>query len=261
VTRWRRPGAREILLAYLVFAFIGSIVGWLSRLHDLSYWLTPFLLTVFLAWRVSRGGYVARAILIVLATVSCATAVLAVARLWDAAVVAGVITSGVQVALLLSPPVYGRTRRPARVEARMPGWSWLLRRPPVWLLSCGLLAGGLVTMACLGHMDWVTVTACRPTTSDPCTALTEGYPLPWLTARQDMPEIVKRALLRDFTQWALASTSLLYLAWLWLTAPDDRAGQALPGWRHPGRPSPLAVRWLTSRSSRAGGTSFPVPGW
>jgi hypothetical protein len=31
--------------------------------------------------------------------------------------------------------------------------------------------------------------------------------------------ISKGALLKDSVQWALAGTSVLYLAWLWLTAP------------------------------------------
>ena len=225
MTRWRRPGAREILLAYLALAFIGGIAGSLSLSGSLASPLSSFLVAAFLTWRVSRGGHIARAVLIVLSAVYCAAAVLTVARRWDVAVLVLVITGVLQVALLLSPPVYGRTRRPAPVAARMPGWAWLLRRPPAWLLSCGLLAGGLVTMACLGHADWVTMTGCRATGSDSCTALAEGYPLSWLTARQDMPVIDKLALLRDFAQWALASTSLLYLVWLWLTAADGQGEQ------------------------------------
>jgi hypothetical protein len=106
-------------------------------------------------------------------------------------------------------------------------WSWLsrsaglVRRPPSWLLSCGLLAGALLTLACLGNMDWVAIPGCRPAASDACAALAEGYPLRWLTAHQNVPVISKGALLRDWAQWALVSTSVLYLAWAWLTAPAD----------------------------------------
>lgn len=51
--------------------------------------------------------------------------------------------------------------------------------------------------------------------SDACSALAEGYPLRWLTADQNMPLIFKGALLRDWAQWVLISTSVLYPGWLW----------------------------------------------
>jgi hypothetical protein len=158
-------------------------------------------------------------ILIIGSGVSCAVAALAVARLWDLPVMALVVICAAQVALLASPPVYGRTRRPVPIPARAPGWAQLVRRPPAWLLPWGLLAGALVTLACLGSMDWVVVAGCRPTASDACSALAEGYPLRWLTAHQNEPVISKGALLKDCAQWALASMSVLYLGWLWLTAP------------------------------------------
>jgi hypothetical protein len=88
----------------------------------------------------------------------------------------------------------------------------------------GLLAGVLVTLACLGHMDVAAIPGCRATASDTCTALMEGYPLPWLTADQNSPLIAKEALLNDCVQWALVSMSVLYLGWHWLSQPG-RQGQ------------------------------------
>jgi len=89
---------------------------------------------------------------------------------------------------------------------------------------CGLLAGVLVTLALLGNMSWGAVPGCRPAASDLCTRLVEGYPLRWLTADQNMPLIFKRALMKDCAQWALVSTSVLYLAWVILPArPADDA--------------------------------------
>jgi hypothetical protein len=162
-------------------------------------------------------------ILIIVSCASCAVTAFAVARLWDPAIIALVIICVAQVALLVSPPVYGRTRRPALIPVRARGWAQLVGRPPVWLLPCGLLAGVVVTLACLGSMDWVAIPGCRPTASDACSALAEGYPLRWLTAKQSEPVISKGALLKDCAQWALASTSVLYLAWLWMTAPRGRS--------------------------------------
>jgi hypothetical protein len=220
VTRWRRPGANEVLLVYLLLAAIGLTCGWLSRGFGTQYPLTSLLVAAFLTWRVSRGGRVSRMILIMGSVAFCAAAVLAVATMWDLTVMVMVISGVAQVALLVSPPVYGRTRRPVPVAARARGWAQLLRRPPAWLLPWGLLGGVLLTLACLGHMDWVTVQGCGPA---PCNALAEGYPLYWLTAVHNEPVISKAALLKDCTQWALACTSVLYLAWLGLTPPGGLA--------------------------------------
>ena len=221
MTRWRRPGANEILLIYLLLATIGFIGNWLSRSAGWQHSLPSFLVTAFLTWRVSRGGWFARRILIVTSFAYGAVAAVDVARRWDVTTVALVIIGAAQVALLVSPPVYGRTRRPP-IQVRAPGWARLVRRPPAWLLPWGLLAGVLVTLACLGSMDWVAVPGCRPAASSACTALAEGYPLRWLTAVQpNEPLISKGALFKDCAQWALVSTSVLYLAWLWLTVPDE----------------------------------------
>ena len=57
------------------------------------------------------------------------------------------------------------------------------------------------------------IPGCRATASGTCTALVEGYPLPWLTAQQNDPLIFKGALLKDCAQWALVSMSVLYLGW------------------------------------------------
>jgi hypothetical protein len=218
VTRWRRPGADEILLVYMLLTTIGFIVSRLSPAIRPQRPLSSLLIMAFLAWRVSRGGGVSRMILIFGTGALYAAAVLAVARLWDPTVMALVIIGAAQVALLISQPIYSRTRRPALVPVRARGWAQQVRRPPAWLLPWGLLAGVLLTLSCLGSMDWVAIAGCRSAASDACSALAEGSPLRWLTAYQNVPVISKGALLKDCAQWALASTSVLYLAWLWLTA-------------------------------------------
>ena len=222
MTRWWRPGASEILLVYMLLATIGFIWDWQpSPSAGKESTLATFLVTAFLGWRVARGGRISRMTLILISGGSYVVAVLSVARRWDFTFLALVIISAAQVALLASPPVYGRTRRPVPIPARAPGWAQLVRRPPAWLLPWGLLAGVLVSLACLGSMDITAIAGCRPAASDACSALAEGYPLRWLTAIQGTPLISKEALLRDSVQWALGCTSLLYLAWLWLTPPAD----------------------------------------
>jgi hypothetical protein len=140
MARWRRPGAGEMLLAFLLLAAITFTWSWPSHTASPQNTLLPFLITAFLTWRVSRGGRISRMILIIGSGVSYAVVVLAVARFWDPAIMILVIICAAQIALLVSPPVYGRTRRPP-IPSRALGWAQLLRRPPVWLLPWGLLAG------------------------------------------------------------------------------------------------------------------------
>ena len=56
MTRWRRPGANEILLAYLLLAAVGFVLNWLSRSVSSPSPLLAFSITALLVWRVSRGG-------------------------------------------------------------------------------------------------------------------------------------------------------------------------------------------------------------
>lgn len=232
MTRWRRPGVNEILLVYLLLEAVGLSVSVLVHNASARDPLGGFLTSAFFVWRVSRGGWLSRAILIVVGGVGCAEAALAVTRLWLLTDVALVAIWAAQVVLLLSPPVAARTSRPAQVSVRARGWAQVVRRPPAWLLSLGLLAGVLLTLACLGRMDWVAIQGCRPAGSDACSAMAEGYPLHWLTADQGTPLILRHALLQDAVQWALASTSVLYLLWAWLTAPaglpDEAAAEPAP---------------------------------
>jgi hypothetical protein len=214
VARWRRPGAREILLAFVLLAAIGSVCPWLSHSQDQSNPLASFLFDVFLAWRVSRGGRFARMLLILGNGASYTEAVLDVARLWDAGVAVLLFVSAAQVALLVSTPVYWHTRADP-VTVRAEGWAPFAGRPPAWLLPWGLLAGAALTAAFVASTDSVAIAGCHPAASDACIALARGYPLRWLTADQNVPLISPDALIRDCVQWALLSMSVLYLGWSW----------------------------------------------
>ena len=214
MARWRRPGTREILLVFVLLAAIGSVCSWLSHSHHQNNPLSSFLVDLFLAWRVSRGGRISRMILILASGASYTVAVVDVARLWNPGAVALLIVGAAQVTLLVSAPVYWHTRAdPATV--RMDGWAPFACRPPAWLLPWGLLAGAAITAALLGNVGWVAIAGCHPAASDACTALARGYPLRWLTADQNVPLISPDALIRDCLQWALLSMSVLYLGWRW----------------------------------------------
>jgi hypothetical protein len=219
VARWRRPGVEEILWVFLLLEAIGDLCSWLSHSPDQRNPLASFLIVGFFTWRVSRGGRISRMLLIISTGWSYAGAALDLARLWNPAVVAWLIVSAAQFALLVSAPVYWRTR-PIPYTVRMPGWTRFARLPPIWLLlPWGLLAGVLVTLICLGHMDSGPVAGCQATASNSCTALFDGYPLTWLTTDQFAPLIDKGALVKDCVQWSLVSISVLYLlTWKRVTA-------------------------------------------
>jgi hypothetical protein len=109
--------------------------------------------------------------------------------------------------------------------------TWLVRRPPSWLVPCGLVLGVVVTLAYLGSMDVGAVPGCRPAAAEGCRVLAEGYPLGWLTAPQSTPMVNKYALVRDCAQWTLACSSVLYLAGLRLGPARHRHSPvALAGW-------------------------------
>jgi hypothetical protein len=69
-----------------------------------------WVFSAFFAWRVTRGGRVSRVLLIVGAVLSCLAAVSMVALRFTPTALGVLTAGGVQVAVLLSPAVYQRTR-------------------------------------------------------------------------------------------------------------------------------------------------------
>jgi hypothetical protein len=237
MARWRRPGASELLWVFLALNVVAFalIVVW----HPVpgliaTQWGLPVIL--FCTWRVSQGGRISRIYLILSSALAYGRIVLNVARSWEPAVPVLVLLFAAHVALLVSPPVFARTR-PTPYPLRI-GWTQLVRRPPSWLLPWALVGGMLLTLACLGNMGSVLLQpGCNPA-SDGCIAFMEGYPLRWLAGGHDVPVIDKYALLKDTVQWVLTCTSVLYLAWLWLTEPTGvrSARPSRPAGTQPGRP-------------------------
>jgi hypothetical protein len=93
--------------------------------------------SAFFAWRVARGGRVSRMLLIIGAVLSCIAAVYMVALRFTPAAVGVLAAGGLQLAVLLSPAVYQRTRpgggtgwtgEPAGPlpQPRRPGPRWLV---------------------------------------------------------------------------------------------------------------------------------------
>ena len=220
MTSLRRPGAREILLLLALLSVVTTVLTWRPNpAGPRDSELETILAAVFLTWRVSRGGWLSRAILIAGSVLEYLASALSVARYWDLRVLSVLVICLVQVVLLASPPVIARVRRDRDpVPADVGGWPGIMaavRRPPGSLLAGGVLLGMVVTLTYGASIDWIAPPGCKPASYGICGALGRGYPLPWLTATQNIPLIHARPLVKDCVQWTLVSGSVLYASWLW----------------------------------------------
>jgi amino acid transporter len=174
----------------------------------------PVPLVLFLAWRVSRGGWFSRGLLILATGLAYLAALLDLARAWDVPAFIVLVTDAVLLALVLSPPVYRRTHRDREERSGTP-LAWPV--PPAWLVLGAVIGGVIFTLCYLSSMDFQPVPGCGPqgaTTAqlpDRCFTLARGYPLRFLSADQGIPQIDNPAMARDWTQWTVVSFSALYL--------------------------------------------------
>ncbi|HUB38875.1 MAG TPA: hypothetical protein VMA72_08490 [Streptosporangiaceae bacterium] len=209
---WRDSPGR-LLALYLVLGVIALAVSHSSPSAKSQ--LLWFLLEVFLAWRVWRGGRTSRVVLILVSMISFGGAAFTGPRLWSFGVLALLAIYAAQVALLVSPAVYQRTRRDAS-----PDWSpaasmrWT---PPVWMPLSALLAGLLAILASLASMGWAAIPGCGPAGATiaqlpaRCFGLAQGYPVRFLTANQGAALIDKAGLAKDWAHWSIVSFAVFYL--------------------------------------------------
>jgi hypothetical protein len=235
-TQWRnrmvhfwRNNAGGLLALYLLLGLAAVAAATVARpalscpasgrcwvpYNDQPFWL-PVI--AFLAWRVSRGGRVSRIGLIGWSALGYTAVATTIARGWSLPALSLLAIHAVQIALLTSPAVYQRTRGDDHADRAGPAPQ--SARPPLWLILTGLLAGLVVTLLYLGSMSWTPIPGCGAAGASlqelpaRCIGLARGYPLRFLTADQGMPVINKAALIKDWAQWSLVSSSAFYLLWL-----------------------------------------------
>lgn len=256
---WRRPGA--IMSAY--FALVLAAGPWtqqstlLTVRHPAGYATVPAIaIAAFLAWRVARGSAIARGILVIWTVIGFAAVFRSPAMqsgslvpVWLLVAYAG------QIALLLSEPVYNRTRKDP-VEEPVSQATRLWPAPPVWMLPTAVAVGALLALVTLGSMSFKPVQGCQaPGYLAPhsaalasCYTLTQGYPVPYLTALPSLSlnkgskitasnldlfanaVISKGALVEDMAAWALAGATGLFIIWIPRRRPVPAAAtvQAVP---------------------------------
>jgi len=206
-------------------------------------WL--FLVPV-LTWCVWRGGRISRVFLIVNGVAGYAGIALHLARLWRPLDLWLLADFAAQVALLVSPAVYQRTR-PGTFYGRAATAAPLAGQPRGWMLPGSLLAGLVITLLFLSQMGWTAIPGCAPASTSlarlpgRCIGLAEGYPLRFLFGHQNVPYIDKLALIKDWAQWSLVSGSVLYAFQLLRRGRQDRPEPA----QHPHNPPP--VQGITQR--------------
>lgn len=213
-----------LLLALAAVAAAGVAHPALSCSASARCWVPyddqPLFLPVlaFLAWRVSRGGRIARTGLIGWSALGYTAVATTIARVWSLPALSLLAIYAIQIALLASPVVNQRTRRDDNADLPRPAAQ--IARPPLWLISTGLLAGLVVTLLYLANMSWTPLPGCGAPGASlqqlpaRCIGLARGYPLRFLTAGQSTPLIDKQALIKDWAQWSLVSFSASYLLWL-----------------------------------------------
>lgn len=176
-----------------------------------------WIFTAFFCWRVTRGGRVSRMLLIVGTGFGYLGTAFSVAGHFGPRTFGVLAICLVQLALLMSPAVYWRTR--PRDWVTPPAATRVL--PPLTLLLLGVFAGLLVTLIGLSHMvPGPAVPGCTVTgnmRAEFCDTLADGAPLYWVSLRDGAASADWAAMARDWAQWAVVATSVLYA--LWLGAP------------------------------------------
>jgi hypothetical protein len=249
MARTLRPGV--LMTAYLVLFLVAGpwpgAHGVPATAHALSrdVSMSGVVIAAFLSWRITRGSSLARGLILAWTILGFAGAFMSqvlqsgsLVPCWLLAAYAG------QLALLLSAPVYDRTRKDPL--ARYPGRVSLWPAPPRWMLP-GALATAVVGMLLgLGSMGLAHAPDCGPAG---CT-LSQGYPVHFLTANpvlslQDGVRpfisslsgavISSGGLAEDLALWTLAAFAAMYLLWIPQRRPDPaRSVTALAA------PDPLA---------------------
>lgn len=216
ISVWRDPRrAGWLMWAYFLLSLaVGPVVhlsvGSASPGHAGDGY--DWIFSAFFSWRVTRGGRISRMLLIVGTGFGYLGTAFNVAGHFGPATFGVLAICVVQLALLMSPSVYWRTRPQGWAEP--PAATRVL--PPLTLLLLGVFAGLSVTLIGLAHGGWPLPGCDDPGAAPalPCGSFAEGYPLAWVTAAHGAPSANWAAMAKDWVQYAVIAASVLYTLWL-----------------------------------------------
>jgi hypothetical protein len=225
---WRtRPGL--LMAAFLALAVAARLLAGSAHLTLRQAGVdSSFLLQLFWCWRVLRGGRISRVLLILSVGSSYAVAVTHLAWWWDPQAIGLLAVSAAQLALLLSPAAYLRTRPDAAavpVTADVQATAVIHFRLRLWMLTTAALAGLILALALLDPVRTVSLPGCSPESAPArCFASGHGYPL-LVQSSEGSRAWDWVAFVKDSAQWALISLSVMYLLWLY---SQSRVGPSKP---------------------------------
>jgi hypothetical protein len=238
---WRKPGV--LMIAYLIlFGIAGPWPhgSYPATAAHLAHAVNPaaIVIAAFLAWRVTRGSSLARG-LIILYTIGGIAGLLNSPGMRSGSLISlGLLAIYlVQIALLVSTPVYNRTRKNRTGLAPDGSRPWVL--PSRWMPIAATAAGVIITLLTLVNWSFQPVPGCqawsylaaRSAPPAQCTTLAEGYPVQYLSAMPTLgldpgskvtaanldvfayPVISKSAAAEDLAIWTLVSFTTFYLLW------------------------------------------------
>jgi hypothetical protein len=214
------------------------------------------IVAVVLAVLAVRGSRVARVLMIAYSILGVSVMIAGGPSSWSteasALRFAALICYLAQICLLVSAPMYQRTRPGRSFDSRQP--AQFLSAPPMWMVLVSAAAGVVVTLLPIAGRRTV---ACRPghpaAHFGPCLAQGTGYPLTyrfsggiiqishagnvhWLNVAAPHATQVA-AFAADWGMWSLGAFLVLYLAWL-----NRRRECAAAGARRPVPPAAAASR-------------------
>ena len=192
----------------------------------------PLPLLAFACWRVSRGGWFSRGVLIYVTAQALLMTATQVARWWAVQAVAMFAISLAGLLLLLSPAVYARTHpgtAPAHTRIRLrPGLLMLLAAP-----FAGITVAAL-TLA-VTRRWFLPGSGCMLAPvqglARRCVGVGRGFPLPVAATEHGRHVVSTLAFVKDCAQWSLVIFAVSYLIWLALHRRQEPAAgpPAAPG--------------------------------
>jgi hypothetical protein len=211
---YRQPAA--LMVSYLVVATAAELLGQSADMAKQTIGVEAVPVLALLSWRVTRGGWVSRGLLIYYVSARQLIGAAGLGGQWwhiQPAAVSALALAGLL--LLLSPAVYARTH-PGRPSAT----SRMRLRPSRWLVVAAPLTGTAAAgLALAVTRRWYQPgPGCMtgPVEGMPprCVGVGQGFPVPVAATVHGSHTLSQLAFVQDCVQWTVMILTGSYLLWL-----------------------------------------------